>query len=345
MTPACLTLPGHPAHPLTHLARACALSMWMAVLAFAISAPARAQTHWDLPTGYPLSNFHTVNIELFSKDVDHATAGQLKITVHPNASLLKMPEIKRGVQTAQVPAGEILLSSHANEDPLFGLDSVPFLATSYADAARLMRASRPALEKKLASQGIRLLFQTPWPPQGIFSAKPLTSAADLKGLKWRAYNPATARIAELLSAQPVTIQAAELSQALATGVVQSYISSSATGYDTKTFESLKYFYDTKAWLPRNAVLVNQRAFDALSPAVQKAVLTAASDAEQRGWALSMEKDRWYTEQLAAKGMQVAAPSAQLKADLAKVGEIMTAEWVKTAGAVGDTVLRDYRASH
>jgi TRAP-type C4-dicarboxylate transport system substrate-binding protein len=316
----------------------------LALAATLLGAPLAvcAQTRWDLPTAYPLSNFHTVNIELFAKDVDHATGGRLKITVHPNASLLKLPEIKRGVQTAQVPAGEILLSAHANEDPLYGLDAVPFLASSYKDAARLMRASRKALEEKFARQGMRLLFQTPWPPQGIFSSKPIASVADLKGLKWRAYNPATARIAELVAAQPVTIQAAELSQALATGVVQSYISSAATGYDTKTYESLKYFYDTKAWLPRNAVLVGQRAWAALDRATQEAVLRSASEAETRGWALSEEKDRWYMEQLGLKGMKVETPSAQLAADMKKVGEVMTTEWLKTAGAEGEAILAAYR---
>ena len=124
-------------------------------------------------------------------------AGKLKIQVHPNASLFKAPEIKRAVQGGQAQAGEILLVNFENEDPLYGLDGIPFLATSYADSFKLYKASRKALEDKLAKQGMMLLFTVPWPPQGIYSKKPLSSVADMKGLKWRAYSPATGKTASL----------------------------------------------------------------------------------------------------------------------------------------------------
>ena len=203
-------------------------------------------TKWDLPTAYAAANFHTENVQQFANDVDKATGGKLKIQVHAGASLFKAPEIKRAVQGGQAQAGEILLVNFENENALFGLDGIPFLATSYGDAMKLYKASKPALEKALAAQGIKLLFTVPWPPQGIFTNKQLNSAADMKGLKWRAYSPATAKLAELVGAQPVTIQVAELSQAMATGVINSYMSSGATGFDTKTYKHIKNWYDTQA---------------------------------------------------------------------------------------------------
>ncbi|HPL80487.1 MAG TPA: TRAP transporter substrate-binding protein, partial [Burkholderiaceae bacterium] len=241
-----------------------------------------AQTKWDLPAGYPATNFHTVNLQEFANDVDKATGGKLKITVHANGSLFKAPEIKRAVQGGQAQAGEILLANFQNEWQLFGADGLPFLADSYEESAKLYKAQKPFLEKKLAEQGMALLYAVPWPPQGIYVKKPISSAADLKGVKWRAYSPATARIAELVGAQPVTVQAAELSQAMATGVVESYMSSGSTGFDTKTYEHIKYWYDTQAWLPKNAVIVNKAAFDALDAPTKQAVLKAAADAEVRG---------------------------------------------------------------
>ena len=272
--------------------------------------PSRAaQTKWDMPTAYPATNFHTENITQFVADVDKATGGKLKITVHANASLFKAPEIKRAVQGGQAQTGEILLVNFENEDPLYGLDGVPFLATSYADSMKLYKASKKALEDKLAKQGIKLLYTVAWPPQGIYANRTLNSAADMKGLKWRAYSPATSKIAELVGAQPVTVQAAEVSQALATGVIDSYMSSGATGYDTKTYEHIKNFYDTQAWLPKNAVIVNQQAFDALDKPTQDAVLKAAADAETRGWKASEEKNGWYLDQLKQKGMTIVKPSA------------------------------------
>ena len=227
----------------------------LAAAALSISVPALSQTKWDLPTAYPTSNFHVENLTQFAADVDKATGGKLKIQLHPNASLFKATEIKRAVQGGQAPIGEILLVNFENENAVFGADGVPFLATGYPEAMKLYRAQKPVLEKLLASQNMRLLYAVAWPPQGIFANKQLNSVADMKGLKWRAYSPATAKIAELVGAQPVQIQQAELAQAMATGVIDSYMSSGSTGFDTKTYEHIKNWYDTQAWLPKNAVIV------------------------------------------------------------------------------------------
>jgi len=303
---------------------------------------ASAQTKWDLPTAYPASNFHTENIVEFAADVDKATGGRLKIQVHPNASLFKAPEIKRAVQGAQAQAGEMLWVNYENENALFGIDGVPFLATSYGDAMKLWKASRKPLEEQLAKQGLRVLFSVPWPPQGIYSKRPINSAADMKGLKWRAYSPATARIAELVGAQPITIQAAEVTQALATGAIDSMMTSGATGYDTKVYETVKNFYDTQAWLPKNVVIVNQKAFDALDNTAQSALINAAAAAETRGWRLSEEKTGWYLDQLRKNGMNVAPPGPALKADLRRIGDAMLEDWLKKTGGEGKAVVDAYR---
>ena len=303
---------------------------------------AQAQTKWDLPAAYPATNFHSENLIQFAADVDKATGGKLKITVHPNASLFKAPEIKRAVQGGQAQIGEILLVNYQNEWQIFGADGLPFLADSYDEAMKLWKMQKPVIDKKLAEQGMLSLYAVAWPPQGIYTKRPVAAAADLKGMKWRAYSPATARIAELVGAQPVTVQAAELSQALATGVVESYMSSGSTGADSKTYEHLKYWYDTQAWLPKNAVIVNKAAFDALDAATKAAVLKAAADAEVRGWAASKRVNGESLDKLRAGGMQILPPSPQLKADMAKVGDTMLKEWLEKAGAEGKALVDAYR---
>jgi TRAP-type C4-dicarboxylate transport system substrate-binding protein len=313
-----------------------------AAFALAASGWAHAQTKWDMPTPYAATNFHTENVVQFANDVDKATSGKLKIQVHPNASLFKANEIKRAVQGGQAQIGEILISGYSNEDPVFGVDSVPFLATSFKDAEKLWKASRKAIEERFAKQGMMVLYAVPWPPQGIYSSKPLSSMADMKGLKMRTYNPYTSRIAELAGAQPVTIQAAELAQAFATGAVNANMTSGATGYDTKAWEVVKNYYDTQAWIPKNIVFVNKKAFDALDKATQDAVLKCAREAETRGWKIAEEKTKWYTEQLAKNGMNVVQPSAQLTADFKKVGDTMTQEWLKSAGADGKAIVDTFR---
>ena len=306
------------------------------------SLPAFAQTTWDLPAAYPATNFHSVNLATFASDVDKATGGKLKITVHPGASLFKAPEIKRAVQGGQAQIGEMLLAAYQNEWQMFGADGIPFLASSYADSKKLYAAQKPILEKKLAEQGMMLLYTVAWPPQGIYSKKPLASAADLKGSKWRAYSPATSRIAELVGAQPVTVQAAELSQALATGVVEANMTSGATGVDSKLYEHLKFYYDVQAWLPKNAVIVNKRAFDALDKPTQDALLKAGADAEARGWAASEKVNVDTLNTLRANGMSVEPPSAALKSDMQKVGATMLQEWLSKAGPEGQQMLDAYK---
>ena len=317
-------------------------SLLGAAALYAISLVAHAQTKWDLPAAYPATNFHSVNLQQFADDIDKASGGKLKITLHANASLFKAPEIKRAVQGGQAQIGEILLANFANEWAVFGADGLPFLADSYDEAMKLWRAQKPLLDKKLGEQGLMVLYSVPWPPQGIYTKKPLASAADLKGVKWRAYSPATGRIAELVGAQPVTVQAAEFAQALATGVVESTMTSGATGVDSKLFEHLKFYYDTQAWLPKNAVIVNKAAFDALDAATKAAVQKAAADAETRGWAASRKVNVDTLEKLKANGMQVLPPSPQLKADMAKVGETMLKEWADKAGADGKAMLDAFR---
>src|SRR3954468_17469322 len=314
----------------------------LALAALALAGQVSAQTKWDLPAAYPASNFHSENLVQFASDVDKATGGKLKITVHSNASLFKAPEIKRAVQGGQAQIGEILLVNYQNEWQIYGADGLPFLADSYDDAAKLWKAQKPLLGKKLGEQGMMVLYAVAWPPQGIYSKKPITSAADMKGLKWRAYSPATARIAELVGAQPVTVQAAELSQAMATGVVDSYMSSGSTGYDTKTYEHIKNWYDTQAWLPKNAVIVNKAAFAALDKPTQDALLKSAAEAETRGWALSEEKNQWYVDQLKGKGMNIIQPSAQLTGELKKIGDVMLTDWLAKTGADGKAVVDAYR---
>lgn len=308
----------------------------------ATTVPSLAETQWVLPSAYPPANYHVQNLTQFAADVDAATKGELKITVHPNAALFKAPDIKRAVQTGQAQAGEVLLSLHENENPIFGVDVVPFLATSFDQSKQLWAASKETVAAALDAQGLKLLYATPWPPQGIFTKKDLTSVSDLKGLKWRAYNVGTSRIAELVGAQPVTIQSAELPQALATGVVDGLMTSSATGVDSKIWESLTHYYDTQAWIPKNVTFVNKASFEALDPAVQAAVLDAAATAETRGWELAAAKTASYMDQLKSNGMSVGAPGDELKSGLTEIGAKLTQDWLTKAGDQGAAVLDAYK---
>ena len=249
------------------------------------------------------------------------------------------------MRIGQAQVGEVLLSLHESEDPMLGIDVVPFLATSYAEARRLWDASKPAIEKRLASQGLMVLLAVPWPPQGIYSKKEINQVSDMRALSWRVYNAATQRIAELVGAYAVTIQAADLPQALATGLINAFMTSSATGYDSKAWEHMSYFYDAQAWIPKSATVMNKAAFEQLDAPTREVVLKAAAAAEARGWWRSQDKTKWYTEQLSANGLKVLPPSRTLKVELQRIGEQLTGEWLKKSGADGQAVIDLYKSKN
>jgi len=317
-------------------------TIFLGTLALCAGDGAKAQTQWTLPSAYPATSFHAENLTAFAQDIAEATDGKLRITVHPGAALYSAPEIKRVVQIGHAKMGEVLISLHEADDPMFGIDVVPFLATSFDQARKLWAISKPSIEKKFAAQGLMVLFAVPWPPQGIYAKKPINTVADMKGMFWRAYNAGTTRIAEIVGAHPVTVQAADLPRALATGLINAFITSSATGYDSRAWEFMTYFYDAQAWIPKNITFVNKPAFDQLDAPTQAALLKAAAAAELRGWAASQEKNRWYLDELAKNGMQVLPPGDALAAGLKQVGEQLTAEWLRKAGADGWAVIEAYR---
>ncbi len=312
------------------------------LLAGSMGVKASAQTHWDLATNYAAGAFHTRNIVQFAADVDKATNGALKITVHPSGTLIKHAAIKKAVSENKVAAGEILISLAADEAPVYGLDSIPFLATGYDGARKLYAAQKPYLEKQLAKEGLILLFSVPWPPQGIYAKREIKSVGDLKGLKFRTYNPMIKRIAELAGAQPTQIEVPDLPDAFASGRVDVMITSASSGVQSKAEQYLTHYIDTQAWLPRNMVFVNKAAFDALSAAERKAVTEAAKVAEERGWELSVAEMTTKTKALKDAGIIVLPPSGELKSGLAKIGATIAGEWAASAGADGQAMLAAYR---
>lgn len=315
----------------------------IAAAAFSLAglAAASAETKWDMATPYGDSNFHTQNIAQFADEISEKTGGSLVLQIHSAGSLLKHPEIKNGVRKGLVPIGELLVSRLSNEDPVFGVDSVPFMANSYDAAWKLYQASKPALEEKLDAQGLQLLFTVPWPPQGIYAKKDINSIEDMKGLKFRAYNASTERLAQLAGAVPTQVEVPDLPTAFSTGRVEAMITSPSTGANSKAWDFLTHYYDTQAWLPKNMVIVNKEAFAGLSDAEKAAVLEAAATAETRGWEASKAETATQTKVLEDNGIKVAAPSEALQSALQEIGATMVAEWQESAGAEGAAVVEAY----
>ncbi|MEX0320503.1 MAG: TRAP transporter substrate-binding protein [Ruegeria sp.] len=309
----------------------------------AVSATATLAETWDMPMAYSASNFHSATGAEFAKCVTTGTGGELEIVTHPSGSLFKGADIKRAIQTGQAPIGERLLSGHQNENALFGFDSIPFLATSFEDSDKLWKAAKPSLEKLLAEQNLTLLYAVPWPPQGLYFKNEVTSVAEMKGIKFRSYNNATSRLAELTGMLPVTIEAAEISQAFATGVAESMVSSGSTGYDRKVWESLSYFYEVDAWLPRNYVMVNSDVWADTSDAHKNVIKGCAELAEYAGNWRAKEYTGFTLQGLRDGGMTVGPASEQMVGELKEIGVTMTNEWLEAAGEEGKAIVDAFMA--
>lgn len=304
---------------------------------------AHAETNWDMPTPYGDSNFHTANILEFAKDVKEATDGELNITVHSGGSLIKHPEIKNSVRRGLVPIGELIMSRLANEDPLFEVDSVPFLASNYDEAWKLYQASRDVLAERLERQRLKLLFAVPWPPQGIYTRFPVETGEELQGVKMRAYNKSSERLAELLGAVPTQVEVPDIPVAFGTGRVDAMITSPSTGANTRAWDYLSHFNHAQLWLPKNMVIVNSKAFDGLPESTQKAIETAAAEAEKRGWEASRAETDAKIAIMEENGIVVSEPSDALVERLNEVGATMEQEWLERAGEDGKALVEAYRA--
>ena len=306
-----------------------------------LAMPAHAET-WDMPTPYPDATFHTVNITEFASDVAAATDGGLEIKVHSAASLFKHPEISKAVRSGQVPIGEFFLSLLANDNPAFGADSLPFLATNYDDAEKLWAAQKSVIAGLLDEQGMMVLYAVPWPPQGLYTTKEIATVDDLAGLKFRTYNATLEEFANLAGAAPTQVEVPDIAQAFSTGRVEAMITSPSTGVNSKAWDFLTHYTDIQAWIPKNIVVVNKRSFRRLDDATQAAVLEAAAAAEARGWDMSRAETEAQTKVLAENGITVVEPSEELMTGLREIGAQMLANWKAEAGEAGAALLSAYQ---
>ncbi len=296
---------------------------------------------WDMPTPYPDATFHTQNIAQFAKDIEDATGGELTIKLHTAGSLYKHPEIKNAVRGGQVPIGEFFISLIGNENPVFAADSQPFLATNYDDAKKLWDAQKPIVADLLDKQGLMPLFSVPWPPQGLYTRKEIKTVDDLKGIKFRAYNPTLEKFANLIGGAPTQVEVPDLPQAFTTGRVEAMITSPSTGANSKAWDFVTHYTDIQAWLPKNIVVVNKKAFRKLDSKIQEAVLVAAASAEKRGWEMSKEETAAKTAIMKDNGMIIVQPSAELMKGLQEIGKAMLVDWQESAGAEGEALLKAY----
>jgi TRAP-type C4-dicarboxylate transport system substrate-binding protein len=307
----------------------------------ALAGTAAAQTQWIMASGYPENNFLTQNLRKWVEDVEKGTSGKLKITLHTNDSLIKLDSIKSAVQRGQVQGGEIRLGVYGNEDPMFILDGVPFVASTYEEAWKLMELQDPYFKGLFDKAGMVITGYQVWPSQGFYTKTPVNSVEDFKGKKIRIYSTATQRMATLLGFNATILPFAEIPQAFSTGLIEALFTSAQTGVDIQAWDNTKYFTDVGAILSKNALIFNKRAFAALPAAEQKVVTDAAAAYTKRSWEMSKMAGDEKAAVLKKNGMTVTGGPPAVLAAMKKVGVQMADEWKATASPAAIAVLTAY----
>ncbi|MGQ0664490.1 MAG: TRAP transporter substrate-binding protein [Pseudomonadota bacterium] len=312
-----------------------------AVPALAFAPPAAAQK-WLMASGYGDTFYHTGNLAEFVDDVKKSSGGKLEVELHKNQTLIKLPEIKRAVQTEQVQLGEILLSQYGNEDALFEINDIPFLAEDFDRAEKLWSIAKGPIAKRIADKGMRVLYEGPWPTSGFYYRAPVTSLEEIKGVKLRVYSAMTRRMGELMGTIPTIVPFAEVPQAFATKVVDAMFTAPQLGLSLQAWDFIKAYTDVGSHVPMNLVIVNEVAFKRLLPDAQNALLAAAGRAQVRAWQLARASTNTQKQTLAGKGMTVTRADAKLMAQLEPIGRTLLAEWLQKAGPDGEAIIKSYR---
>lgn len=318
------------------------MAVFSGLLAFMAVTSAHAKgAELKVATAYAADNFQTKNLQQFATDVLAATKGAVNFKIYPAGSLLAPKEIFSGARSGKADAGEVMMSSLAKEDAIFGMDALPFIVSSYDDARHMWAASRGAVEKALDQRGLQLLYAVPWPPQNMYTNRAMTTTQDFRGQRLRTYNPATERIAGLIGAKPIKIEAIDLAKAIAEDRIDLMFTSSWTGVETKAWSKMNHYYRAGAWFPKNVVFVNKKVFAALDRPQQQTLLALAQTAEVRGWKMSQESDAVFESQLASNNVAVSNLDPFIRHGLDRIGETLAREWLKQAGPDDWQVLLKY----
>jgi len=279
-------------------------SMMLAASAVSIAGftgVASAQERWDMPVSYPAKLYVIQNYIDFAAAVTERSGGKFEIVVHPAGTLFKGEEIIRAVRSGQAPIGARGLALHANDEPMWGMEQVPFLVTSVDEARSFYEATKPILDETMSERGLKILYTAIWPPQGMFTKGAVNGPDDLKGFKMRTFDATSSEIAQLAGMTPTKLELTELPQALSTGVVKGTFGSGSAGISAKLWDYLDHYYTLNTAIPKSFVFVNQEAWDALDADTQAIITEEAAAAEKRAWDAMLAQTDGHTATLKENG--------------------------------------------
>lgn len=285
--------------------------------AMALAAPAFA-ANWDMPLPWPDGNFHTKNARTFAAEVSKVTDGRVNITVHSGGSLgFKGPEMLAVIRDGLAPIGDVYLSQQVGEEPILGIESIPYLVSGYEELRKLHEFFRPVVEKIAAKNNQKVLYMVPWPAPGIYTKVEAKTLKDLAGIKIRTYNKTTTELFNTIGMTSVQLPWGEVVPSLAAGTIDGVTTSASSGVDGKFWEFLKFFYPTGHVWSSDAITVNLDAWNDLSAEDRAAIQKLATELEPKFWEVSRSEDAAKMQILTDKGMNIGVVTEEMLSAMRK----------------------------
>ncbi len=305
---------------------------------------ARADTiNWNMANEYNDTSIHAEGDKFFSKTLEEKSGGKIKITHHFGGSIgFKSKDQLDAVADGALPIADTYVGPLGGIDPMFLLPSLPFLAQNAEEARRLYEIAKPEYEAVFAANGQILLYASPWPPSGFWAKKPLDSADALKGLKIRTYDANGTVTLKEAGAAPIQLSWADVVPQLSTGGISGVLTSAESGTNGKFWEHLSHFTEVNYAMPMNMVHINKGVFDALPEDLQKAVLDAAKETEERQWEAVVNRvAQNYAEMKENKVTVVDNVSPEFLSGLREAGKKALESWLEKTGDKGAAIIKKY----
>ncbi len=299
-------------------------------LVLVLGAGAIAKTQWIGNSVWPPNNHHSIGLNEFAAKVLERTKGELEIKVNVGGALgFKGPELLRVVRDGLVQISDMLCSGVAGDEPIFNITTLPFLVRGFKEARLLNEIAKPYYEKAVETKwNQKIIYTAPWPAAGLWTKKPIKGVADMKGLKTRTYDKNGALVVKATGGTPYPLPFSEVYSALATGLIDSVITSTPTAVDAKFWEVLKYFARIDITQAVDMVNVNLKAFNALSPEVQKVLVETGKEMENYMWEWVEKLDMEMEKKCNDNGIESLPISNEFLDELAKITRDIRKEWIE-----------------
>ena len=318
------------------LRRRDALKVGVGMGAVMLGAPAIAQAQTlklPLATVWPDGNFHTINAKKFADEVKTGTSGAVEIDVKSGGQLgFKGPEQLRAVRDGLVPMADILNIQQIGDEPIMGVEGIPFISNNIEELKVLHKYLRPEYEKVALKNNQTILYMVPWPTQYLHLKVKCESLDALKGIKIRVPDKNAQDMCSAIGMAPALIPWGETIAALSSGAVAGVSTSSVSGVDGKFWEFLKFFHQTNNAWNSQMVTINNDTWKKIPPANQKIIVDLARALEPDFWQASLQADKDSTQKLSDGGMQLVVVPEPMMADLRKRTAPLIADFFKRVPA-------------